>query len=99
MSPAPTFITCSDLSFDWPDGTPVFEGFQLTVGPGRTGLIGRNGCGKSTLLKLIAGELAANEGQLAVSGTVGQLPQTVTFDTALRVDEALGVRTARAALH
>lgn len=99
MSPAPTFITCSDLSFDWPDGTPVFEGFQLTVGPGRTGLIGRNGSGKSTLLKLIAGELTPSDGQLAVSGTVGQLPQTVTFDTALRVDEALGVRTARAALH
>ncbi|WP_407836360.1 ABC-F family ATP-binding cassette domain-containing protein [Streptomyces sp. DSM 116496] len=99
MSPAPTFITCSDLSFDWPDGTPVFEGFQLAVGPGRTGLIGRNGCGKSTLLKLIAGELTPSEGQLAVAGTVGQLPQTVTFDTSLRVDEALGVRTTRAALH
>ncbi|MFZ3493443.1 ABC-F family ATP-binding cassette domain-containing protein [Streptomyces sp. 5.8] len=99
MSPAPTFITCSDLSFDWPDGTPVFEGFQLTVGPGRTGLIGRNGSGKSTLLKLITGELTPSDGQLAVSGTVGRLPQTVTFDTALRVDEALGVRTARAALH
>ncbi|MGW1770799.1 ABC-F family ATP-binding cassette domain-containing protein [Streptomyces sp. NPDC002104] len=99
MSPAPSFITCSDLSFAWPDGTPVFDGFQLTVGPGRTGLIGRNGCGKSTLLKLIAGELTPGEGQLAVSGTVGQLPQTVTFDTALRVDEALGVHTTRAALH
>lgn len=99
MSPAPTFITCSGLSFDWPDGTPVFDGFQLTVGPGRTGLIGRNGCGKSTLLKLIAGELTPVEGQLSVAGTVGQLPQTVTFDTSLRVDEALGVHTARAALH
>ncbi|MFE4260814.1 ABC-F family ATP-binding cassette domain-containing protein [Streptomyces sp. NPDC056883] len=99
MSPAPTFITCSDLSFDWPDGTPVFDGFQLAVGPGRTGLIGRNGCGKSTLLKLIAGELSPSDGQLTVAGTVGQLPQTVTFDTSLRVDEALGVRTTRAALH
>ncbi|MER5759266.1 ABC-F family ATP-binding cassette domain-containing protein [Streptomyces sp. NPDC002082] len=99
MSPAPMFITCSDLSFDWPDGTPVFDGFQLAVGPGRTGLIGRNGCGKSTLLKLIAGELTPSDGQLAVAGTVGQLPQTVTFDTSLRVDEALGVHTTRAALH
>ncbi|MCX5301454.1 ATP-binding cassette domain-containing protein [Streptomyces sp. NBC_00193] len=99
MSPAPMFITCSDLSFDWPDGTPVFDGFQLAVGPGRTGLIGRNGCGKSTLLKLIAGELTPSDGQLTVAGTVGQLPQTVTFDTSLRVDEALGVHTTRAALH
>ncbi|AWZ10489.1 ABC transporter ATP-binding protein [Streptomyces sp. ICC1] len=91
-------MTCSALSFDWPDGTPVFDGFHLAVGPGRTGLIGLNGCGKSTLLKLIAGELTPSEGQLAVAGTIGYLPQSVTFDTALRVDEALGVHTARAAL-
>ncbi|MFJ6485200.1 MULTISPECIES: ABC-F family ATP-binding cassette domain-containing protein [unclassified Streptomyces] len=99
MSNAPTFITCSALSFDWPDGTPVFDGFQLTVGPGRTGLIGLNGCGKSTLLKLIAGELAPTEGHSSVAGTVGYLPQDVTLDTGLRVDEALGIHTARAALH
>ncbi|MCX4806832.1 ATP-binding cassette domain-containing protein [Streptomyces sp. NBC_01214] len=99
MSNAPTFITCSALSFDWPDGTPVFDGFQLTVGPGRTGLIGLNGCGKSTLLKLIAGELAPTEGQSSVAGSVGYLPQNVTLDTTLRVDEALGIHTTRAALH
>ncbi|MFK0216958.1 ABC-F family ATP-binding cassette domain-containing protein [Streptomyces vinaceus] len=99
MSHAPAFITCSALSFDWPDGTPVFDDFQLAVGPGRTGLIGLNGCGKSTLLKLISGELTPTEGQLSVAGTLGYLPQGVTLDTALRVDEALGIRTARAALH
>ncbi|MFF4851871.1 ABC-F family ATP-binding cassette domain-containing protein [Streptomyces sp. NPDC001194] len=99
MSHTPAFITCSALSFDWPDGTPVFEDFQLAVGPGRTGLIGTNGCGKSTLLKLIAGELTPSEGQLSVAGTLGHLPQNVTLDTALRVDEALGIRTTRAALH
>lgn len=99
MSPAPSFVTCSALSFDWPDGTPVFDGFQLSVGPGRTGLIGLNGCGKSTLLKLIAGELSPSDGQLNTAGSVGYLPQTVTLDTALRVDEALGIRAARAALH
>ncbi|MFG2981515.1 ABC-F family ATP-binding cassette domain-containing protein [Streptomyces sp. NPDC048258] len=99
MSHAPAYLTCSALSFDWPDGTPVFDGFQLAVGPGRTGLIGLNGCGKSTLLKLFAGELTPTEGQLSVAGSVGHLPQNVTLDTALRVDEALGIRTARAALH
>ncbi|MCX4540344.1 ATP-binding cassette domain-containing protein [Streptomyces sp. NBC_01565] len=99
MSHAPTFVTCSALSFDWPDGTPVFDGFHLAVGPGRTGLIGLNGCGKSTLLKLIAGELAPTDGHSAVAGTVGYLPQSVTLDTGLRVDQALGIDTARAALH
>lgn len=98
-APAPSFITCSNLSFDWPDGTPVFEDFHLAIGPGRTGLIGLNGCGKSTLLKLVAGELTPSGGQLTTAGTIGYLPQTVTLDTALRVDEALGIHTTRAALH
>ena len=93
------FLTCNDLSFDWPDGTHVLDGFQLTVGPGRTGLIGLNGCGKSTLLKLITGELTPTDGQLTVNGTIGHLPQNITLDTSLRVDEALGIRAARTALH
>ncbi|MFD0359619.1 ABC-F family ATP-binding cassette domain-containing protein [Streptomyces sp. NPDC127110] len=99
MSHAPVFATCTALSFDWPDGSPVLDGFDLTVGPGRTGLVGLNGCGKSTLLKLLAGALTPTSGQVSVAGTIGYLPQDATLDTALRVDEALGIRTAREALH
>ncbi|MGW0816335.1 ABC-F family ATP-binding cassette domain-containing protein [Streptomyces viridiviolaceus] len=92
-------ITCTSLSFAWPDGTPVFEGLDTAFGPGRTGLVGVNGSGKSTLLKLIAGELAPADGTVRVAGEVGYLPQNVTLDTALRVDEALGIAAQRAALH
>ncbi|MFE7773578.1 ABC-F family ATP-binding cassette domain-containing protein [Streptomyces sp. NPDC057445] len=99
MSVFPTSVTCTSLSFSWPDGTPVLDDFQLAVGPGRTGLIGLNGCGKSTLLRLIAGELTPTEGTVRVAGQIGHLPQNLVLDTALRVDEALGVAATRAALH
>ncbi|MER7108251.1 ABC-F family ATP-binding cassette domain-containing protein [Streptomyces sp. NPDC000229] len=99
MSTYPTSITCTDLAFSWPDGTGVLDGFQLAVGPGRTGLIGLNGSGKSTLLKLIAGELIPTDGTVRTVGEIGYLPQNATLDTALRVDEALGIAAARAALH
>ncbi|RDG39610.1 ABC transporter ATP-binding protein [Streptomyces corynorhini] len=92
-------MTCTAVSFAWPDGTEVFDHLQLAVGAGRTGLIGLNGCGKSTLLKLVAGDLAPTEGRIDVTGEVGYLPQSVVLDTALRVDEALGVAATRAALH
>ncbi|MEU0914628.1 ABC-F family ATP-binding cassette domain-containing protein [Streptomyces althioticus] len=92
-------LTCHSLSFTWPDGTVVFEELDAAFGPGRTGLVGLNGSGKSTLLKLIAGELTPAEGSVKVSGEVGRLPQTVTLDTSLRVDEALGIAAKRAALH
>ncbi|MFJ9047471.1 ABC-F family ATP-binding cassette domain-containing protein [Streptomyces sp. NPDC102347] len=92
-------LTCISLSFTWPDGTVVFEDLDVAFGAGRTGLVGVNGSGKSTLLKLIAGELAPTDGSVRVAGEVGWLPQNVTLDTALTVDEALGIAGKRAALH
>ncbi|MEV4783839.1 ABC-F family ATP-binding cassette domain-containing protein [Streptomyces tuirus] len=94
-----TSITVTSLAFTWPDGSPVFEGLDASFGPGRTGLVGVNGSGKSTLLKLIAGELAPADGAVRVAGEVGYLPQNVTLDTTLRVDEALGIAAQRTALH
>jgi hypothetical protein len=38
-----TYILCFCLSFAWPDRSEAFDGFDLTVGSGRTGLIGLNG--------------------------------------------------------
>ncbi|MEV8070118.1 ABC-F family ATP-binding cassette domain-containing protein [Streptomyces sp. NPDC085995] len=92
-------ITCTALSFAWPDGTSVFSGLDIAFGPGRTGLVGVNGTGKSTLLKLIAGKLTPSDGVVRVAGEVGYLPQNVTLGTGLRVDEALGIAAQRAALH
>ncbi|WP_326818159.1 ATP-binding cassette domain-containing protein [Streptomyces sp. NBC_01762] len=99
MSAPMTHIACSSLSFAWPDGSEVFDDFQLAVGPGRTGLIGLNGCGKSTLLRLIAGELTPTDGRIRTLGEIGHLPQNLVLDTALRVDAALGIAETRAALH
>ncbi|MEU1163379.1 ABC-F family ATP-binding cassette domain-containing protein [Streptomyces sp. NPDC090075] len=92
-------VSCTSLSFAWPDGSPVFEGLDVSFGPGRTGLVGVNGSGKSTLLKLVSGELTPSDGIVKVAGEIGCLPQNVTLDTTLRVDEALGIAARRAALH
>ncbi|MFJ3902851.1 ABC-F family ATP-binding cassette domain-containing protein [Streptomyces sp. NPDC090025] len=84
-------VVCSNLSFAWPDDTPVFQDLSFTVGPGRTGLVAPNGSGKSTLLRLIAGELRPATGSVLVDGTLGHLPQNLPLATGLTVAQVLGV--------
>ncbi|MCO5994897.1 ribosomal protection-like ABC-F family protein [Actinoallomurus rhizosphaericola] len=85
------FIVCSNLSFSWPDDTPVFQDLSFSVGGGRTGLVAPNGAGKSTLLKLIAGELRPGGGTVSVEGVPGYLPQTLPLTGDLTVAEVLEV--------
>ncbi|WP_061293794.1 ABC-F family ATP-binding cassette domain-containing protein [Herbidospora cretacea] len=92
-------LRCDDLFFYWPDGTAVFEGLDLAVGPGVTGLIGANGSGKSTLLRLAAGELAPIRGSIQVSGSAGYLPQNLPLGVGRTVSDLMGITAARRALH
>ncbi|MBX3464282.1 MAG: ABC-F family ATP-binding cassette domain-containing protein [Planctomycetes bacterium] len=52
-------------------GRTILRPFDLELGPGqRLGIVGRNGAGKTTLLKLCLGELAPDQGSVAVAPTV-----------------------------
>jgi len=95
----PASITCSDLSFAWPDGSVVLDDLDLAFGPGRSGLIGANGTGKSTLLRLVAGDLAPTGGSVLVQGSLAFLPQKLSLRAAATVDQLLGIDRTRAALH
>ncbi|MEW2445438.1 ribosomal protection-like ABC-F family protein [Micromonospora marina] len=94
-----SFIVCSNLTFSWPDDTPVFQDLSFTLGGGRTGLVAPNGAGKSTLLKLIAGECRPSAGSVTVDGVLGYLPQTLPLAADLTVAEVLEIAPLIAALH
>ncbi|MEV4392910.1 ABC-F family ATP-binding cassette domain-containing protein [Nonomuraea sp. NPDC049607] len=93
------FIVCSNLSFSWPDDTPVFSDLSFSVPGGRTGLVAPNGAGKSTLLKLIAGEYRPRAGSVSVAGVLGYLPQSLPLAGDLSVAEVLGIAPVIAALN
>lgn len=92
------FIVCSDLTFTWPDDTPVFRNLSVSVPGGRTGLVAPNGAGKSTLLRLIAGELRPTGGSVSIDGVLGYLPQTLPLTADLTVAEILGIAPILTAL-
>ncbi|MFF4986046.1 ABC-F family ATP-binding cassette domain-containing protein [Streptosporangium saharense] len=93
-----SFIVFSNVSFSWPDDTPLFEDLSFTVGGGRTGLVAPNGTGKSTLLKLAAGEYRPTRGSVSVEGVLGYLPQNLPLTGGLTVAEVLGIAPVISAL-
>lgn len=84
-------ITFSDVSYAWPDGTPVFDGLSFTVPNAVYSLIGANGAGKSTLLALIAGRLRPHEGSITAQGEVGLVTQDAYTEPATTLAAALGI--------
>jgi ATPase subunit of ABC transporter with duplicated ATPase domains len=88
---SPGGIVCSDVTFRWPDGSSVFDGLNFVLGPGRTGLVGPNGRGKSTLLRLVVGDLFPQSGSIVVNGTIGYLPQNLTYGEKERIDQLFGI--------
>ncbi|WP_146012612.1 ATP-binding cassette domain-containing protein, partial [Janthinobacterium sp. AD80] len=62
-------VDIRQLRFAHPGEAPVFDGFDLTVGPGEhVALLGASGAGKTTLLSLLAGLLPASGGDIRIGG-------------------------------
>ena len=83
-------IQLKALTAATPDGRELFSNLDLTFGPHRTGLVGRNGTGKTTLLRIVMGEVVPKAGSVQIDGRIGVLRQTVTAGHE-RVAEALGI--------
>ncbi|WP_183095783.1 ABC transporter ATP-binding protein [Nocardioides stalactiti] len=81
------------------DGTDVFDGVDLDLLAGRTGLIGVNGAGKSTLFRMLATTLEPARGRLDFPGLggsaeaarprIGFMPQSLFLPKSLRVRDFL----------
>ena len=90
-------IQLQNLSLATPDGRDLLNNLDLSFGPVRTGLVGRNGTGKTTLLRTIAGDLPPKSGRVAIDGHIGVLRQSVQADDAT-IAAALGIAEGLARL-
>ena len=86
-----TSVSIANLSWQTPSNHTLFDDLNLTLGPGRTGLVGRNGTGKSTLLRLIAGELSPSRGSITGPNSIGYLRQSADEVSATAVADLFGV--------
>ncbi len=68
----------------------VLRGADFEVGGGEVvGLVGENGSGKSTFMKILVGALAADSGNINVTGRMGYCPQEPVLYDRLTCDEHL----------
>ncbi|HLJ03428.1 MAG TPA: ABC-F family ATP-binding cassette domain-containing protein [Solirubrobacteraceae bacterium] len=92
-------ISVSRLAYAHPGGELLFSDVSFRIGPGQhVGLVGTNGVGKSTLLRILAGELSADEGEVALGGRIGYMPQDVGVADEERTVRGLLLSLAPAAL-
>ncbi len=72
-------ISVADVTFRYPGGQSVFEGFDWQVGAGEAwSVLGPSGCGKTTLLYLLAGLRFPDAGTVRVGGEVLERPRPRT---------------------
>lgn len=71
-------INVSRLAYAHPGGELLFSEVSFHVSAGQhAGLVGFNGVGKTTLLRILAGELAPDDGEVSIGGTVAYMAQDV----------------------
>jgi NitT/TauT family transport system ATP-binding protein len=72
-------ISIQNLSFSYPDNTPVFKDFTWNAGHGESwSVLGLSGSGKTTLLLLLSGLINANSGELIIDGNKITRPRPET---------------------
>lgn len=64
-SPQNTLLRVDGLAFSYPQRV-LFDGWSASIGPGVTLVRGGDGVGKTSLLRLLAGDLAAQAGELQI---------------------------------
>ena len=63
-------IRFRDVTFAYPEGRPVLDGFDLTIPAGSSlAIVGQNGAGKTTLAKLLCRLYDPQSGAIEVDGT------------------------------
>lgn len=62
-------VEFANVSFSYPNGTKVLQGFNLGIAPGqKVGLVGRSGSGKTTILALLQRLYDPDDGHVLIDG-------------------------------
>lgn len=63
-------IDVKNMSFEFDQGTIIFENTNFKLSDCHIGIFGDNGLGKTTLLNFISGQLSPQQGTISLDGQV-----------------------------
>jgi macrolide transport system ATP-binding/permease protein len=87
-------VRASDVHVSF-GGRPVLAGVDLVAAAGdRVAIVGENGRGKTTLLRVLAGDLAADRGEVHRAGSVGVADQQLPLDNDQTVGDLIDLELA-----
>ncbi|MFM1815484.1 MAG: hypothetical protein RLZ98_2179 [Pseudomonadota bacterium] len=93
----PVMLHINELTYRI-EGRPILEAATVAVPSGhKVGLVGRNGSGKTTLLRLLAGEIAPDDGAVTMSrhARIGYVAQEAPGGEESLIDWVLATDTER----
>lgn len=71
-------IDVQHVTYSLPDGRVLLNDVSFRIGEGsKAAIVGANGAGKTTLLRMIAGDLAPEDGSVVVTGGLGVMRQFI----------------------
>ena len=71
-------IDVQHVTYSLPDGRVLLDDVGFRIGEGaKAALVGANGAGKTTLLRMIAGDIAPDEGSVVTTGGLGVMRQFI----------------------
>src|SRR5512137_322089 len=93
-------LTINDLTYRLGDRLLFDHAGAFLPGRSRVGFVGRNGAGKTTLFRLIAGEIAAESGNIALPARtrLGRVEQEAPGGPTRLIDFVLAADVERAEL-
>src|SRR5664279_3829720 len=72
------YVDVAGVSHALPDGRLLLDSVSFRIGEGsKAALVGANGAGKTTLLRIIAGDLAVQQGAVGRAGGLGVMRQFI----------------------
>ncbi|MFH0735102.1 MAG: ATP-binding cassette domain-containing protein [bacterium] len=91
-------IVINNISWNYPNGSNLFNNITFACSSQKTGLVGINGVGKTILAKIICGLLNPSTGNISKEGSLEYFPQDLSIYNNMSILDVFNITNKHASL-